>query len=196
MFFFTLSDTDNRRKEQESKVTERYYNEILSYCRYHLSFDKEASEECTQDVFVTFLQTCRSKNIYTPRAWLYRTADNFINRYKRYLKKQKKLFLTLPYADGRKENLTQQLIYNQNFERIFYEKIDLEKYKNEILKGIKKDELELINLYFKNHVPIKKIAAIYNISENAVSNRLHRLRLKIKKKIEKIDFLGNKAVQN
>ena len=51
------------------------------------------------------------------------------------------------------------------------------------IKGLKKIDIEIINLFYYSSMSIKDIARKLNISELNVKTRLHRMRKKIKKEL-------------
>jgi|GEM_PF-748352 RNA polymerase sigma factor, sigma-70 family len=190
MLFFTFSDNEKRKtRETEDETVERHYTEILAYCRYHLNFDNSAAEECTQEVFTAFFEHTTYSGIYNPRAWLYRTADNYINQYKRAVEKQKSTTFTLPdEEDDNNRDKDDKFVYNQDFDHYLDGNIDVERFKKEILSSLNGRESKLFNLYFREHVSIKQLSERYAISDNAVSKRINRIRIKIKKEIGNLNL--------
>ena len=53
------------------------------------------------------------------------------------------------------------------------------------LKKMKEEDIEIFNLYYYSSMKIKEIARVLNIPEFKVKSRLHRVRKKIKKELEK-----------
>lgn len=50
---------------------------------------------------------------------------------------------------------------------------------------MKEEDIEIFNLYYYSSMKIKEIARVLNIPEFKVKSRLHRVRKKIKKELEK-----------
>lgn len=190
MLFFTFDDNEKRKtRETKDETAGKHYAEILAYCRYHLNFDKSAAEECAQDVFTAFFEHTAYSEIQNPRAWLYRTADNYINRYKRDLAKQKSMILTFP-DEEEDDNITKddKFVFNQDLDYFFDNTINVEIYTEKILACLDKEEFELYRLHFKEHLSFQEIANINALTYKAVSNRLYRIEMKIKREIAKLNF--------
>ena len=54
-----------------------------------------------------------------------------------------------------------------------------------VVEQMKKEDIDIFNLYYYSSKKIKDISKILNISEFSVKSRLHRIRKKIKKELEK-----------
>jgi RNA polymerase sigma factor (sigma-70 family) len=182
---FLIFDGKGKNKKYAREVAEKYYGEIFAYCRYHLNFDKSLAEECTQDVFETFFRCLLNTEIRSPRAWLYRTADNYINRYIRSISIQKNRIVPFPNMDD-EYGITKssQFMYYQDFETVINSKTDFDSFERELLSCLKSNEIELFNLYFQKCKSIHELSLYMNKSESAINKRLQRIRIKIKKKIK------------
>lgn len=53
------------------------------------------------------------------------------------------------------------------------------------LKDMKKEDIDIFNLYYYSSMKIKEISKVLNISEFSVKSRLYRIRKKAKKELEK-----------
>ncbi|NLJ30476.1 MAG: sigma-70 family RNA polymerase sigma factor [Clostridiales bacterium] len=183
-----LHKQKREKLQATDEAAEQYYTEILAYCRYHLNFDRPTAEECTQDVFAAFFEYSADSEIRFPRAWLYRTADNYINRYRRCMEKQKATILTFPEEENHAIWGNPALTYNQDFDRIFDRSINIEKYAERVVACLSRDELKLYRLYYQDHLSLNEIAEIYALTYKAASNRLYRIKIKLKKEIAKLKF--------
>ncbi|HHV31305.1 MAG TPA: sigma-70 family RNA polymerase sigma factor [Clostridiales bacterium] len=97
MFRFPVKRSNEKENDDEEGL-KKLYNQILSYCRQHL-LDDTAAEECTQEVFALYFQKTSQTEIHNPRAWLYRTADNYLHRYNRNFQHEKQMTLPLPNSE-------------------------------------------------------------------------------------------------
>lgn len=155
----------------------KYYSDIQNYCRYHLSHDKNAAEECTQDTFSSVLKHIGTINDFTKiRAYFYRTADNYIKRYIK-MSAQESKYISCHLDDDRyilpepsyEENLTP---YDTN--AILAQMI------SKIFNSLTENDRKLYQAFFLKKKRIKVIAVEWSVSEDAIKVRLCRLRKKIK----------------
>jgi RNA polymerase sigma factor (sigma-70 family) len=175
MFFATKDSRDIAHSTFEKDETEKYYNQILNYCRYHLGFNLEAAEECTQEVFAIYFIKSKAVVIYNPKAWLYRTADNYINRYKRALEKESHKIMSLSNSDIEER----YLFYEQDFDSSTENYINIENSIEEILSNLNSEERKLYKLHYKDNLSLKELSLTYGISIPATKSKLHRLKLHI-----------------
>ena len=64
-----------------SECYEKYFQSIYKYCRVRLGEFSQYAEDCVQDAFLVFYNKLRDgETVEQPRAFLYRTADNFVKR--------------------------------------------------------------------------------------------------------------------
>ena len=186
---FTLEGNEEKENSLEdavNEIIEKNYNSILNYCRYHLN-DSAAATECTQEVFLLYIEKLKNIEIQYPRAWLYRAADNLLNRYRRSAAKEKRILMPLlDSVDTEDSESGNGLVYEQNLEQVLYEKMDIDSSVKKILSQLEPDELSLYNLHFKEGRTLKELAQIYNTTTSAIKNRLYRLKLHIKKISEKM----------
>lgn len=148
-------------------IATKYYKEIFNYCYIRLEYHKENAEECTQEVFIILL--LKWKNLSTLeniRAWLYRTADNVIKNHNRKSNRHKNE-LSIVDVDE-KINLS----YNEDF-GVF-----------ELLSMLTIEEQELLKEYYIDKFTAKELSIKYNISENAIFVKVHRIKHKLKKVLQ------------
>lgn len=159
------------------ELLKQYYRPIYRYCFYCLKYDKQLCEECTQDVFMALYECLDNlRDLTNIRAWIYRTADNYVHRYVRQTANRGKKILFLD-----NEGLENAVRTPDNqIEALLDRQIDELKFIGQILEELSEENLQLYQLYFKEKKSIKEIAAILNISETAVTTRIYRLKIKIK----------------
>lgn len=145
------------------KVINNGTNNLLSF---------EDKEEIFADTFFIFWKNIERINIYsTISSYLAGIANNLI--------KEKYRKLKIAYDISDYEN-----VIDGNID--FFEKdrdivYDIE----QKLKSMKQVDGEIFNMYYYSSMSIKDISKALNISEINVKTRLHRIRKKIKKELEK-----------
>lgn len=170
MFLFTLG-----LLHSDNESAEKYYKRIFNYCKFHLGNDKEAAEECTQDVFIAYYGYIQSTEIKNVKAWLYHTADNYIHRYVRKLAVEKKKVIS--FDDDRYGNIEDGLPnYEPDFNVPPELDIDVDKCAEKIISFLKADEQKLYKQYFIENIHIRELTKKYGISEGAMRARIHRIR--------------------
>ena len=139
-------------KDNENEELKRLYHQILSYCRKNL-IDTLSAEECTQEVFVTYFEKNSQVKIYNPRAWLYRTADNYLHRFNQKLQQEKQKTLSLPNPEDDVDDMEDNLfVYEQDFDLFLEDGIDIEEDVEKVLSGLSDKEFELYDLHFRKHL--------------------------------------------
>ncbi len=150
----------------------KYRIRLFSYCLSRLDGSREAADDCVQETFVVFYnRLLGGEEFENPRAFLYRTADNFVKRQKQKTASELKHRLPLESAE------------NIGVEDEYTEKLDLIDYDEcaEILLTLLTDEeKQLYVLRYIQKTGVEKIAEMLGISRPAASMRLVRLRNRIK----------------
>lgn len=164
------------------ELAQKYYWDIYRYCYSRLNYNKVDAEDCTQETFVTLYKSLpKIKNLEYAATWLYKTANNFINRRIRQYSKDKKhlIYPGQMENDEKEKDKIENLIYEENFDLIFENKINIEKYVQIILEQLSEKELILWYLYFKEEKSIIDICSVLKVSQNSAYVRIHRLKVKI-----------------
>lgn len=66
------------------KIIQTYYAPVYQYCYTALAYDAAAAEDCTQEVFLVFLQKQHMLDLTTTiLPWLYTTAKIVVRNYRR-----------------------------------------------------------------------------------------------------------------
>lgn len=161
----------------------QYYATIYRYCLYRFNYDRQAAEDCCQETFLTLYENLvKFKNYDHVKAWLYHTADNYINRYFRELSKSNKKLVKLSA-----ENELSELVDEANSIELCLDKaINIEDFIEPVLEELTSAEQQLYELYFRQDIPIRELSQRLGISEHALSTRIYRLKGKIKQKIHKV----------
>jgi RNA polymerase sigma factor (sigma-70 family) len=125
----------------------------------------------------TYLALCNALNsctaINNPKAWLYSTANNIINKKYAEINKQKSKCVSINCVES-------ELFYENDFDNVLLSDDAIEKIKNDIFDELQETEKILYNLIYTKKLKGKEIAKILNISPSAVKQRNYRLKRKIK----------------
>ncbi len=144
-------------------LTDRYYAAILNYL-YQLVHDRGLAEELTQDVFVkAFGRRDQLPEVGNQRAWLYRVATNLAIDASR----RRRRFAWLPWQVVDSLRVHQPDPGEQVSERSAVEKA---------LAAVPLGYRAPLLLRDQYGFSIPEIAQVLDVSENAVSTRLHRAR--------------------
>lgn len=148
---------------------EKYYQSIFKYCRVRLGEFSEHAEDCVQDAFVILQRKLsEGETIEQPRAFLYRTADNFVKRTVEHYGKERTRTVELTEA----ENAPASPIISDDF--------DYDKLAQILIAELSTQEQELYILKYIQRKPLKEIAEMLGIQPTAVAKRVSRLRQHIK----------------
>ena len=148
---------------------EKYYKSLFKYCRVRLGEFNEHAEDCVQDAFVILQRKLtEGETIEQPRAFLYRTADNFVKRTTEHYIKERKRTVDLDTA----ENTPAQSIISDDF--------DYDAFAQILISTLIEQEQELYILKYVQQKSLKEIAELLGIQPTAAAKRVSRLRQHIK----------------
>ncbi len=155
---------------------EEYRIKLFNYCLARLDGSREDADDCVQDSFLVLQQKLISGDtVENPRAFLYRTAENFVKRRKEERAKAKQRNVPLEYAE---ETVSVDLDYLAAVDETDYDLLA-----QELIKTLSDDEKALYDLRFVRRTAVNDIAVLMGISPAAVSMRLKRLKEKVKMKV-------------
>lgn len=145
-----------------------YYTSIYRYCLAKLK-DNHSCDDVVQETFlVLYKKLLSGETIEYTRAFLYRTADNFIR--KKY-SEQKKAQNQVPLE----EIIT---IPSQNED--VDERLTFEEYSRQISAALSEQDAELFSMRYIEELKIEDIADRLQMSVPAVTTRLFRMRNKLR----------------
>ncbi len=160
-------------KKKADKLLEEYCQNyktcLYKYAYLRTGHDKDAAEDCIQEAFmVIYKRLCKGEEFSHPKAFLYRTVDNFVKEHLKDIEKRKKV-----------QDAT--ATENMFFEMPVFDNLD-EQTENEIIKAVFKEmsDKEKV-IYRKRYIEkcnVRDIANEYNISVSTVTTRLYRIRQK------------------
>lgn len=176
---------DDEKEPFDKKADEyykSYYQSIYRYCRVRLGEYGDHAEDCVQDAFLVLHDKLKSgETVEQPRAFLYRTADNFVKRTVDYYQKQLKRTVPLEEAETAQSP------------PIIPDSFDYEKCARLLIKSLTQDEQQLYRLKYIEKKSLKDIAAMLNISPVAAAKRTSRLRAQVKEIIYQNNLFGNEV---
>lgn len=156
---------------------EKYYQSLHKYCRVRLGEFSEHAEDCVQDAFVILQRKLsEGETVEQPRAFLYRTADNFVKRTTEQYIKERTRTVDLDTA----ENTPAPPIISDDF--------DYDAFAQILISTLTGSEQELYILKYVQRKSLKEIAEMLGIQPTAVAKRVSRLRQRIKDLIYEQNF--------
>ncbi len=151
------TETD-RYSHQIEKLYRQHKDKMFSYCLYQ-SGDRNLSEDIVQDAFLKLsIQLNEKKEIKSPSDWLFICVRNLL--YNAF----SKMKTTINY-DSLKS------VVEIDSDRMLF--------LNQILGKLEHEERELILLKEQQGISTKEIAAMLELSDEAVRTRLYRVRKKM-----------------
>lgn len=164
----------------------KYYVNILRYCNAHLGYRREdLAEVCAQNTFLQALLDIKKLRTHpNVGGWLYKTAENFVKRTLRDIKKESNRHVSI---DDENINIQLELACTLDLDNIFDESFDIDKYKDIVLSQLSKEENELYRDYYVEKKGLIHIIKKYSITESAAKSRIFRLRKKIYRMVKKFD---------
>ncbi len=179
----------NSKKAVEDRFTQiysDYKSSIYRFCLARLKGYSDRAEDCMQNAFIVlYKKLLNGDEIENPRAFLYKTAQNFVMKcFDEITTENNKI---VPLSEHQDKVFDNQ---NQIDSDIDYE--ILNKRLNAVLTT---DEQQLLRLKYIDDLKIEQVAVIMNITKPAAAKRLQRLREKIKNSVV-IDAAGWKGEKN
>ncbi len=163
--------------ERAAKIANLYYDDIYHLCLSRLCKEDDASD-VTQEVFLFFQEHCDELDDQFIRAWLYAVADKKIKeQFRAIAKREKELIFGTVFGSHESTDI----VYEMEEENKITPEV-IEEKKESILSSLSEKELELFEKVYIKHMKYAELAKSMNISENAVTIRVCRLKLKIKER--------------
>lgn len=176
----------NKKKYINARLQEcydKYRLKLFNYCLSRLNGSREAADDCVQETFIVFYNKLLDGNQFEdPRTFLYRTANNFVNRQKQKDARELKRQVSLESIEN--ISVTDE-DYDERLDLIDYE--DLAK---TLLNLLTDEEKQLYDLRYIRRISVEEISEKLRISRPAASMRLMRLRNKIKDMVYSFDIKG------
>jgi len=153
---------------------EGYHEIIYKYCYSRLGEYHEFAEDCMQNAFIVYYQKLMAgEQILSPKAYLYRVAENIVKKTKAGQIKRNRKIIPLEEAYGVSAPETD----------LAAAELDYDELKEILLSTLSEAEQLLYEQKYVQQMSLKELAEIYGIEPTAVANRTSRLRKKIMKQI-------------
>lgn len=177
------------QKQRANALLQKYYSEyrtkLFAYCLSRLDGARETADDCVQEAFIVFYNRLLSgEEFENPRAFLYRTADNFVKREKQ--KAATEMRREIPLESAR------DIAVNDEDFTARLDAIDYEMFAETLIALLSDEEKIIYDLRYTQKISVEEIANTLGISRPAASMRLMRLRNKIKEMVysANIDMKG------
>lgn len=160
------------------EIFHAYFQRIFYYCKKLMKGRPiTLVEECVQNTFLQVqVNLSALRNHPNIAGWLYVTSRNQVNAmYRKLYRKQKH---EVAFSDELANRLTAS---NQELNEVLIATLDIHGMVHHVLRQLSRAESEFYVDYFKRHLSVHSISKKYNLSETAVTTRIYRLRMKIKK---------------
>ena len=159
---------------------DQYRIRLFNYCLSRLDGSREAADDCVQETFIVFYnKLLDGEEFENPRAFLYRTADNFVKRQKQ--KDAVELKRSIPLDEAADVGVTDEYLSRLDL-------IDYEEIARNLLNLLTDEEKQIYDLRYIQKQGVEDISEQLGISRPAASMRLMRLRNKIKDMVYSFDI--------
>lgn len=173
------------KKRADEKLKEAYslcYLPLIKYCNVRMGDARISADDCVQEAFLVYYNRLLSgEHIENPRAYLYRTTDNFVKRaveaYSRTAKR------TVPLEDAA-ELQSHDLPFDTA-------NTDYDALAEKLLNTLSEQEQQFYKLKYIEQLPLSEIAEKLEISPTAAAKRSSRLRQHIKEKLN--DYIESQS---
>ena len=159
---------------------DQYRIRLFNYCLSRLNGSREAADDCVQETFIVYYnKLLDGEEFENPRAFLYRTADNFVKRQKQ--KDAVELKRSIPLDEAADVGVTDEYLSRLDL-------IDYEECAKILLNLLTDEEKQIYDLRYIQRIGVEDISEQLGISRPAASMRLMRLRNKIKDMVYSFDI--------
>ena len=171
-------------KKRANALLQECYNEyrirLFNYCLSRLDGSREAADDCVQETFIVFYnKLLDGEEFENSRAFLYRTADNFVKRQKQ--KDAVEMKRSIPLEDAAEVGVTDEYLSRLDL-------IDYEECAKILLNLLTDEEKQIYNLRYIQRIGVDDLADKLGISRPATSMRVMRLRNKTKDMVYSFDI--------
>ncbi len=171
----TAIQKDKKQLDIEfNRIYKLYVESIYKFCLSKLSCNEEYAKDCTQDTFLIFYKRLKSgEEFEIPRAFLYRTANNFVKRKHEEIKKT--LSNQTALEDG-------NILLSDNMAKVEIN-VDFKLFQQRLNEILSEEEKLIYTKRFVEAQSIENIATELKISKHYCTVKISRLRKKIREQL-------------
>ncbi len=171
----TAIQKDKKQLDIEfNRIYKLYVESIYKFCLSKLSCNEEYAKDCTQDTFLIFYKRLKSgEEFEIPRAFLYRTANNFVKRKHEEIKK------TLSNQTALEES---NILLSDNMAKVEIN-VDFKLFQQRLNEILSEEEKLIYTKRFVEAQSIENIATELKISKKYCTVKISRLRKKIREQL-------------
>lgn len=151
-----------------NSIVFKHRKEIFTYCVDRISRDEFSADEITNDVFVALFRKWDTLEFTEIRAWLFRTADNYMRHHYRTQKKKNAI------EEISERNLPAELTSNDCEEQIISEN-----YVSSIADKLDDDEKILFRYRYIDQMTLTEISKLTGIPYSTLRGKLNQIKKKI-----------------
>lgn len=150
------------------------FTPLIKYCRVRMGDAAVSADDCVQEAFVVYYNKLLSGETFqNPRAFLYRTTDNFLKQaIEQYVRNRNR---TVPLEDA--EHLSADDLPFETSD------LDYDKLAAVLIGSLTSEEQTLYRMKYIERRQLAEIAETLGISPAAAAKRTSRLRSQIKDKL-------------
>ncbi len=165
----SANSVKNKADKLLDEYCQNFKTSLYKYAYLRTGHDKDAAEDCVQEAFmVIYKRLCKGEEFEQPKAFLYRTLDNFVKEHNKRVEKQKRI----------NESVTNE---TTTFELPILTELD-EQSENEIIRivfnAMQERDKVIYRRRYIDKCSVGDIAKEYGLSVSAVTTRLYRIRQK------------------
>ncbi|MCS7204824.1 MAG: sigma-70 family RNA polymerase sigma factor [Leptospiraceae bacterium] len=166
------------KSQKFEKLIKPYYNDLFAVAFSILKNQNDAKEALQEALISAYLNLHKFKKNSSIKTWLYKIVRNkSIDHQKRLLKKSQSLDSDIFF-----ELITKEDIEKYTFEQ---EQKELLESLNKMIEKLDDEEKELIMMRYYNDMSYEEISEVKKIKLGTVKSRLHHVKEKLKKMIQK-----------
>lgn len=169
------------KRRADKGFTEAYeacYLSLIKYCAARMGDARIQADDCVQEAFLVFYnKLLNGEEIRNPRAFLYRTTDNFLKQaVARYAREQKR---HVPLEDAENLAAAQQSPFSEH-------EPDYEACARTLLENLSEAEQTLYRLKYMEKRSLREIAELLDITPAAAAKRTSRLRAAVRERLSQV----------
>lgn len=179
----------NDYRANVNELFEKHFERLFTHCLLALNSDRQDAADVVGDVFIAAEKN--AEKLYShPDAvgWLYKTANHLIAKKHRNRSRHSKRNVSFETLFTELENRRFDFSfddYESVFEKKDFSDEEIERIKGEILSELNHGEYELYKAVFVETKSYSEIAEEYGTSQDAVRMRIHRLKMKLHRLVQK-----------